>query len=130
MGILDFTSYYSFYRSLKAWKESLRQAAGIGSHHCYGGTKQIENKYGTTRAKMSMVMNEGVKIHCRSITTQVFTVVGLLVEIDKSIEKSKGRPEASLSTRYPSVTVTSTSPVIYSSFFSSFLFSSALQSHL
>ena len=55
---------------------------------CYGGTKQTENKYGTTRAKMSTVMNEGVEIHCKLVMTQVFTV--LLVEIVTAISKPKG----------------------------------------
>ena len=38
---------------------------------------------------MSTVMNKGVKIHCKAFTTKLFTVLGLLVEIGTSIEKSK-----------------------------------------
>ena len=45
------------------------------------GNKSNRKKYGTTRAKMSTVMNKGVKIHCKAVTTQVFTVVVLLVEL-------------------------------------------------
>ena len=69
-----------------------QQAAGLGIHRLFKGTKQKENKYGTTRAMMSMVMNEGVKIHCKAVTTQVFTV--FLVELDTAISKSKGSLEA------------------------------------
>ena len=53
------------------------------------------NKYETARAKMSTVMNEGVEIHCKAVTTQVFTVVGLLVELGTAVAKSKGSLEAS-----------------------------------
>ena len=44
---------------------------------------------------MSTVMNEGVNICFKSVTTQVFTVVGLLVEIVTNIEKPNGCTEAS-----------------------------------
>ena len=43
---------------------------------------------------MSTVMNEGVKIVCKSVMTQVFTVVGLLVELGTYIAKSKGSLES------------------------------------
>ena len=46
-----------------------------------------------------MVMNQGVKIHCKSVTTQVFSVLVLLVELAAAIEKPKGFIEASLSIR-------------------------------
>ena len=39
---------------------------------------------------MSTVTNEGVNIRCKAVTTNVFTVVGLLVELSTAIEKSKG----------------------------------------
>ena len=39
---------------------------------------------------MSTVMNEGAEIHCKAVTTQVFTVVGLLIELGTAIVKSKG----------------------------------------
>ena len=45
---------------------------------------------GTKRSKMSMVINERVKICFKAVTTQVFTVVGLLVELGTSIVKTKG----------------------------------------
>ena len=32
-----------------------------------------------------MVMNKGVEIDCKAVTTQVFTVVGLLVELGTAI---------------------------------------------
>ena len=68
-------------------------------------------------------MNEGVEIHCTAVTTQVFTLIGLLVELGKAIAKSKGSLEAYPSIRQTSITVTSNSPIIYSSLFSSFFFS-------
>ena len=49
-----------------------------------------QKKYGMKRANMSMVMNEGVNICCKSVTTQVYTVIGLLVELVTYIAKAKG----------------------------------------
>ena len=49
-----------------------------------------------TRANMSMVMNEGVSIHCKAFITQVFAV--LLVELVTAISKPKGYLET-----YPSI---------------------------
>ena len=66
-------------------KGIIAQYASLVSHHFYGGTKKTENKYEDTIAKMSTVMKEGVKIHCKSVTTQVFRV--LLVELGTSIAK-------------------------------------------
>ena len=43
---------------------------------------------------MSTMMNEGVAIPFKSVTKQVFTVVGLLVELVISIAKYKGYLEA------------------------------------
>ena len=48
---------------------------------------------------MSTVINKRVKIHCKAVTTQVFTLVGLLVELGTAIEKSKGSLEAYSSIR-------------------------------
>ena len=62
---------------------------------------------------MSTVINEGVEIHCKAVINQVFTVVGLIVELGTAIEKSKGSLDAYPSIRKTSVTVTSNSPVIY-----------------
>ena len=47
---------------------------------------------------MSMVMNEGVEIHFKAVMIQVFTVVGLIVELGTAIEKPKGYIKA-----YPSI---------------------------
>ena len=44
---------------------------------------------------MSTVVNEGVGVHCKSFTTKVITLVGLLVEIGTYISKSKGSIDAS-----------------------------------
>ena len=48
---------------------------------------------------MSTVMNEGVKIRCKEVTAQVFTVVGLIVEPGTEITKSKFSIEAYSSIR-------------------------------
>ena len=76
---------------------------------------------------MSTAMNEGVDIHCKAVTTQVFTV--LLVELGTAISKSKVSLEAYPSIKQTYVTVTSNSPVIYSSLLIP-LFSRTLQYHL
>ena len=47
---------------------------------------------------MSTVIDEVVKICCKEITTQLFTVVGLLGELGTPIEKPMGYIEA-----YPSI---------------------------
>ena len=39
-----------------------------------------------TRSKMSTVINMGVKMRCKAVTTNFFTVVGLLVEHSTDIE--------------------------------------------
>ena len=92
--------------------------------------KTQEEDFVTKIAKMTMVMNKGVKTRWKVVTTQVFTTVGLFVEISTSIEKSKSSIEVPPSLRQPSVIVTSNSPVTSSSFFSFFFFGSTLQSHL
>ena len=56
----------------------------------YGGTKQTSQIYGTTRANISMVRKDGVNMRCEVVTTQVFTVLGLLVGLGIIIEKTKG----------------------------------------
>ena len=76
-----------------------------------------------------MVINEGVEIYCKSVTNQVFTVVGLFVEIGTAIAKLKGSIKSSPYIKKPSVTATSNSPVKYSSLLSSLFFSSTLQYH-
>ena len=53
----------------------MQKSSGLCSHHCYVGTKKTEKKNGMTRTNMSMVMNEGVEIHGKAVTTKVFTVV-------------------------------------------------------
>ena len=65
----------------------MNQATIICSHHCYDGTKQAAKKYGTTRTKISTVMNEGVKNNFKAVTIQAFTVVDLLVELSTAIAK-------------------------------------------
>ena len=43
-------------------------------------------------------MNEGLDIYCESVKAQVYTVVGLLVELFTATSKSKGSIE-----EYPSI---------------------------
>ena len=118
----------AFYTSLKSLKASFQKYYGLVIHHSYEGTNQTENKYGTTRANMSTVINEGSEMHCKAVTTQVFTV--LLVELGTSIAKSKSYLEAYPSIRQTSFTVTCNSPVMYSSLLSFLFFISTLQYHL
>ena len=47
--------------------------------------KKPNKKYGTTRENMPTVMNKGVNIHCKSVTENAFTLVGLLVEPSTAI---------------------------------------------
>ena len=75
----------------------MQKYSGLRSHHCYGGTNQIENKYGTTREKMSTSMNEGANIYCKAVTTQAFTVVCLLIELVTEIATPNGYIEAYIS---------------------------------
>ena len=77
---------------------------------------------------MSMVINEGVKIHFKAAKTWVFKAVGLIIEISTAIEKTKVFLEASVFIRWHYITVTYNS--LYSCIFRSFDFSSTLQSHL
>ena len=45
---------------------------------------------------MSRDINKGVMMHCKTITANLLTVVRLLVEPSKAIEKEKGSLEASV----------------------------------
>ena len=74
-----------------------------------------------------MAMNKGVDIHCKSVTTQVFTA--LIVELDTSIKKPMVFLDAPPLIRQPSIKLTSKSPVIDPYLLRSFFFSSTLQSH-
>ena len=61
---------------------------------------------------MSTIMNGGVRISCREVTNQVCTVVGLLVDIITTIEKSKGSIKLYTSISEPSIKLTSNGLVI------------------
>ena len=61
---------------------------------------------------MSTLMNEGVKMYCKVVTANLFTLIDLLVEPSTYISKTKGYLEAYISIRQPIITVTSISPVI------------------
>ena len=43
---------------------------------------------------MSIVMNEGVKMSCKSVTNNFFTLLGLLVESSTATAKPKGSIES------------------------------------
>ena len=96
----------------------MQQDDGLLSYHFNGETNKTANKHGMKRENMSTVMKKGVDIRSKAVTTQVFTVVGLLVEPGASISKIKGYLEDYPSIMQPSILVTSNSPVIYSSIFS------------
>ena len=64
-------------------------------------TNQTAKKHGTTRANMPRKTNEGVMILCKTITANLLTIVGLLVEPITSLAKPKASLEASLSIRKP-----------------------------
>ena len=55
-------------------------------------------------------------MHCRSVTANVLALVGILIEPSTSIAKPKGYIEASVSISKTHITVTSSSPIISSSF--------------
>ena len=93
-------------------------------------TNQTENKYRITRANMSRVKNEEVMVHCKTVTDNLLTVLGLLVEHSTAITKTKVYLEVPLSIRQPSIKVTSSIPVIYPSLSSSLFFSSMLRSNI
>ena len=46
-----------------------------------------------TRKNMSNVVNKGVKIHCKAVRANFFTVMGLLVELITYTVKPKGSIE-------------------------------------
>ena len=72
---------------------------GLDSHHCYVQTNQTANKYGTTRANISTVIDElGIQYTLQSSNDHFFTVVGLLVEHITTIAKPKVSLEG-----YPSI---------------------------
>ena len=75
-------------------------------------TNQKANKYGTTRANMSTVMNEGVRMRYKVVTANLLKVVGLLVEPSTVISKPVSSLKAYISIRQPTISVTSSSPII------------------
>ena len=88
-------------------------------------TNQTAKKHGTTRANMPRKTNEGVMILCKTITANLLTIVGLLVEPITSLEKPKGFIWGSLFNKQHPITLTSKYTVISSSL-SSFLFLSSI----
>ena len=84
----------------------MQQVAGKRNSSLFR-TNQTAKKYRITRANISTVMNEEVKMHWKSVTSKFFTVAGIIVEISTSNKKPKCYLEVSLSVGYPSTTVTS-----------------------
>ena len=80
-----------------------------------------------TRANISTVMNKGVKMCCKSVMANLYTVVSLLAEPITSITKPKGYLEAYISIGQPPITVTYSSPIIPPSLPSSFFYSSMMR---
>ena len=82
-----------------------------------------------TRANISTVINEVVKMRYKSVTANLLTVVGILVEPSAAIENPKVSLETSSSIRQHPITVNSSSPIISPSLYSSFFSSSMLRSN-
>ena len=78
---------------------------------------------------MSREANKGVIMCFKTITTNLSTIVHLLVEPITSLAKPKASLEASISIRQLPWTVTSSKPVIYSSLFSFFFFGNIMRSN-
>ena len=57
---------------------------------------QTANKYGTTRANMSRVMNKGVMMHCKEVITNSLTVLGPICKPSTDNVKPKGSIETYL----------------------------------
>ena len=92
--------------------------------------KWKEKIYGKTRSNMSTVMNEGDKMHWKSVTEKFITVVGPLVEPSSTyIENPKVSIESSISIRQTTITSKSYRPVIPTYLHSSFFLSSILRSN-
>ena len=79
---------------------------------------------------MSRVTNMGVMMSCKAVTTNLFTVVGLLVETITAIVKPKGSLEASNYIRKPNIIVTYNIPVISTPLSILFFFISMLISNV
>ena len=69
-------------------------------------------------------------MHCKSVTANFFTLVGLLFELSKLIENPKGSLEAYHSIGKFSIAVTSNIPVISSSLISHLFFRSILRTNI
>ena len=74
-------------------------------------------------------MNKIVKMHCKSVMANFFTVVFLLVKISTAISEPKGPLDESSSIWQHSVTVTSNNPIISSYLFNPFFFSSIMKTN-
>ena len=60
-----------------------------------------------------MVMNEGVKMSFKAVPTNLFTVIGLIVEPSSTaVENTKGFLEEYISISQPPITVNSNIPLI------------------
>ena len=78
---------------------------------------------------MSTLMNEGVNMNCKTVTTNFFTVVVLLVELSTDITKPRVYLDEYYSIYQPSIIVTSNSTDISSYLFIYYFFISILQTN-
>ena len=81
------------------------------------------------RAHMSRETSKGVIMTFKTITTNLLTIIGLVVEPIISIAKTLAYVEVNISIRQPPWTVTSGNPVIYTSLSSFFSFRIMLRSN-
>ena len=93
-------------------------------------TDQIENKYGTTRENISKGTNKGFMMCHKTITANLLTMVGLLVEHITPLAKRKDYIEALLSISRHTWKVTYSKSVIFTFLSSFFSFSSILISKI
>ena len=98
----------------------------LGSNHYYRSNTKT---YEATRENVSRETNEGVMIRCKEITDNLLTVVGLIVEPRKAIEKPKSSIGEYISISQPQQTVTSSKPFIYHYIYSFFFFISMMRSN-
>ena len=78
---------------------------------------------------MSREKNKGVMIHLKTITTNLSTIVHILVEPITSLAKTKASPEVYFSIRQLTWAVTYSKPVVSPSLFSFFFFVNMLISN-
>ena len=107
----------------------MKQFSGLVSHHCYVITNKTSKIYGITRAKVSNVINQGVKMCCKAFTTNFYSSRNSCCTQQRQC-KPNGYLGAHPSIWQPSVTLTSIIPVISSFLFISLSFGNILISNI